>query len=121
MSTELRCIAVLYKGIYIKIVVIVNGHFFVDKSVNASKIINLPRRKLLAQTLYPDRMSLGQKNGCAQMSSFPTSHPVDMQALIHNSLQKIGGAMLDVQLLVFQDVQVLRVSFSASDGFSFFF
>jgi hypothetical protein len=100
--------------------VIVNGRFFVDKSVNASKIINLPRCKLIAQTLYPDRMSLGQKNGCAQMPSFPTSHPVDMQALIHSSLQKRLVSVLDLQQLVFQDAESVASVFQLRTIFRFF-
>ena len=58
-STVRVCFCVLNKDVYIKIVVIVNGHFFVDKSVYRRKIIDLAHKKVGAQALYRARTCLG--------------------------------------------------------------
>ena len=58
-STVRVCLCVLNKDVYIKIVVIVNGHFSVDKSVYRIKIIDLAYKKVGAQALYLRRTCLG--------------------------------------------------------------
>ena len=58
-STIRVCLCVLNKDVYIKIVVIVNDHFFVDKSVYRLKIIDLAHKKVGAQALYLRRTCLG--------------------------------------------------------------
>ena len=79
---------VLYKGIYIKIVVIVNACFFVDKSEKFSAFSGLRFTELAEQTLYLERTTVEQILACGKRRRFCTSRPVDMQAVVHKRVRQ---------------------------------
>jgi hypothetical protein len=74
-----RLFTVLYKGMYTKLVVIVNRLIFVDKSLCFIVYSGLRRQKVAGQALYASGMAVGQKSGCGQRAWFCTSRPVDIQ------------------------------------------
>jgi hypothetical protein len=68
---------------YIKLVVIVNAGFFVDKSVFFNKIIDLGHEKVAGQALYRGRTLTVKEKACGQSRRLCTSGPVDIHGLIH--------------------------------------
>jgi hypothetical protein len=78
---------------YTNLVVIVNEAMFVDKSEFINKIIGLAGKKLVGQGLYPAGMIVGQKCGCGESRGFSTSHPVDIQRLIHRWLGEAAASL----------------------------
>jgi hypothetical protein len=81
-GTYARCsrwFTVLYKGMYTKLVVIVNERITVDKSGFIHKINSLHGFEGAGKVLYLRRTVVGQFSACAQEDRFCTSHPVDIQ------------------------------------------
>lgn len=92
LCTGLLPFTVLYKGMYTKIVVVVNGDFSVDKSGKPIRVMAVRESKVLGQSLYRAGTVVGQKKACGQKGRFCTSRPVDIQRLIHNSVCEPGSA-----------------------------
>jgi hypothetical protein len=59
LSTLFAAFTVLYKDIYINLVVIVNGDFFVDNSVFINRLNGLRRLQVGSKTLYPVGIIVG--------------------------------------------------------------
>jgi hypothetical protein len=70
---------VLYKGMYTKIVVIVNAKESVDKSAFVHRINHLRAFKVAAQVVYQTGTVVGQDFECEQAGLFCTTVPVDIQ------------------------------------------
>ena len=95
---------VLYKDIYINLVVIVNERKTVDKYLKLFVNSCLRHEKGAGQGLYRSGTVVGQKNGCGQSSWFCTSHPVDIQRVIHTELARIFIFGLQIFLQVFKEI-----------------
>ena len=65
-------------------VVIVNAQFTVDKNGLLHKISSLRFRQGAGQGLYRACTDVGKKTASLQKAAFCTSHPVDMQRLVHS-------------------------------------
>ena len=65
-------------------VVIVNAQFTVDKIGLLHKISSLRLKQRAGQGLYRACTDVGKKTASLQKGAFCTSHPVDMQRLVHS-------------------------------------
>jgi hypothetical protein len=59
LSTLFAAFTVLYKDIYINLVVVVNGDFFVDKSFFTNRLNGLRRLQVGRKALYPVGIVVG--------------------------------------------------------------
>jgi hypothetical protein len=84
-----RLFTVLYKDMYTNLVVIVNERKIVDKCLKLFVNSCLRVEKSAGQGLYHQGTVVGQKSGCGQRSWFCTSHPVDIQRVIHTAVARI--------------------------------
>jgi hypothetical protein len=109
---------VLYKGIYIKIVVIVNACFCVDKSEKYSAFSGLRFTELAEQTLYLERTTVEQILACGKRRRFCTSRPVDIQAVVHKRVGQ-GGGVARVCIVGFSKFSKTGLQ-SGTPGFGFF-
>lgn len=84
---RLSCFSLLFVvyliKVYIKLVVIVNDQFTVDKKSFLHKISGLRQRELAGQGLYPACTDVEEKTAGLQKSRFCTSDPVHIQRLFH--------------------------------------